>query len=511
MSLGNGYTNLGGQLMQTEFSGIGTDVPQAGVDYGPVVSVAGVPWVRESDGEYKRPNTLEQLASLPSRRIVWWGDSTTELAVGNNLIPYSWGSTYQFDSLPGYTESINYGGQGHSTSSILGAAPGSTNVGGNIVTPEGVGAACAGADAVVISFGINDFRKNTNIATYGSPVMVDEVLGLQSRLKTMIERAKLPANFPVIFMVPNTLCATGPNLVGVTGQQVTDAMRAAYIGDESIGVYPLSSVIPGTYTCDTCRIVFGVVSPVTANKPNTMGDELHPFTGGMALRHRVIAEYIRDPDCLGYLTVSRGRIAYSDSSTLDLRPSERTCFIFGNTSGIQYGGASAPAIGVGDIMEVTRLDGSMKRFRIVAPPYQNNSENLIRWVSPPSGTWDLENMPAGSSVVIKRPKFLSSYELFANGKGYKSYPFRVISGGSGTLTIKAIPGGAHSLVDRSPTTGDCIAIASAGGDFNGSVSGLSLASATITPGSNPGDFVITLAGVNFVSSAKQLGSILVPV
>lgn len=471
-------------------------------------------WNGVSVGWCKKNNNytpIQSIRNLPTRNIVWWGDSTIENATGNNVIPYNYGPSETFDSLRGFTQHINYGASGYSTTTILNANIGSVNGGGNEITPEGVGARCSDANLLVVSFGINDFRSNIDISVYGNEAFIKSINDFQSRLRLMITRVRnIAGNIPVVLMVPNTLCLTGPLLTGVNGQQVTNAIRAAYIGDTSIGILPLDANIYNSAICDASSLTFGITSPVTNNKPNTMSDELHPSTIGMFLRQVYVATWL-DSICLSeeYNIIATGNVIISETNYMDIGFNERISTLFGNTNGTNYGASSPPAIGVGDELVCYLSNGTIKTLRLTEPPYQNNNEYNLRWVNPPNGSWHKNDIPNGTRIVLRRKKYLSTIEAYINRLGYKTYPFRVISGTNGSVSIVGLGGNVLSLVDRAPTTTDYLALPSIGFSGTLSIPGISLSSATIVVGSSVGSYNITIPGIDFVASVNQLGSVIV--
>ncbi len=458
-------------------------------------------------------SAVQTIRDLPLRKIAWWGDSTIEAASGNGVIPAAWAATDFFSSLPGQTLHKNFGANGYSTSAILSAPTNAVNSYGNTVTPEGVGAECVNAHLLGITFGINDLRLDPNVATYGSAPMIAAVQALQSRLVTMVNRLRVAAQkIPIMWIVPNAMCMTGAFITGsVTGQALTDALRATYLGDEFLGISSLSTLVANSKVCDSGAAVFGVVSPALAEKPMHMADELHPSTQGYQNRAGYISEWLNSI-CLAdeYQTIAGGSLVNSEATYTDVSFVERLATLFGNTSGTSYGTLSAPALGVGDELVVTTASGARKILRIKNIPYQNAAENYLRWLAPGiDGAFHSTDLPAGSTVLLRRKKVASVYDAVAARGGYRSYPVRVIAGGNGTVTVRSIPGGL-SLVDRAPTTGDFIAVAASGGNHSAAQMGLALTGATIGAASGIGAYTITLAGTYFTSAVGQIGSIIVP-
>jgi len=449
------------------------------------------------------------------RHCVWWGDSTIEAAATS--IPFVYGTDYSCDNLPGVTYNINFGANGYSTTAILSAAQGSVNSGGNVITPEGVGAACCTADVLFITFGINDFRVDPGLATYGSSDWQASVIGLQTRLAEMVRRARVLApNVPVVFLVQHPLTLTNPTFIlsGVSGQIITDSLRAAALGVEYYSIPRLDSVVPNSAVCDSGGAVFGEVSFATGAYPDHMADDFHPNPHGYRMRTTYVMEWLAWIYEQGeYTTVARGRVADSGTAVFGVTFTGRHSTLFGNTSGVSYGAAKAPALGVGDIMSV---DGSAsapwRRLRLSKPPYQNAAETQLRWGNGqgPDGAWHATD----KTLSILRRRFSSEPELIASktAGAYKVYPIRFTAGAIGSCTIVGAPGGTYSLSSYTPVATDFISAAALGGsDYVSETLGKSLTAATISVGSNPGTFTISLPGVNFTYCTSQLGAIISPV
>lgn len=462
----------------------------------------------------KNANILA-IRAMKTRRIVYWGDSTTENA-STSTIPYVEGPDIRFDALPGYTTHINYGASGTSTAAILAAAAGTTNLGGNVYTPEGVGTACVGRDLLRISFGINDYRILSSIANYGDSNWQSAVQQVQANFVTMVTRVRAIApNIPIVFAVPHPIALSDATYItgGVSGQIITNTLRATYLGDTFYGIPPLDSLIGNSAVMDSGGAVFGEVSFATTSLPQHMTDALHPNSQGYILRHLYEAEWLNSLYANNdYTVMTSGVVAQSTASYFDVTFPDRTARLFGNTSGTSYGTSVEPQLGRGDIMFATNPDGTQRRIRFTAQPYQNASEAYIRWVSAPDGSWHAADIQQNARVSFCRRRVASVYDAYAQRLpgAYKIYPMRVTAGANGSCTIKGIPGGDYDLKDYTPLVTDFFCHPAIGGAMLQSTTmGKVLTGATISATGNPGEYTITLSGTNFSYAANQIGSIIV--
>jgi len=458
--------------------------------------------------------SIQRLRDKPVIRIAWWGDSTVDAAGGGGLIPSDWSfasiANQPHGILDGVLLNKNFGANGYSTSAILAASDTATNQWNNKVNPEGVGAACLNvADALAITFGINDFRMNTSVATYGNQAMITEVLALQARLVEMIRRVRVAAGVvPVIFVVPNVMAKTGP-LLSVDGQAVTDALRLAYLGDGFLGIPAMKSLVANSDTCDAGGVVFGRISPTLAAIPPHMIDELHPNSDGYNHRMRYFMVWI-DRVCREgeFLKVSSGSLSGIGVNYFDYGTLYGVASKWGAQPGTGYGVTTQPGLGVGDDLAVFSVDGKRRSFRIAVQPGDNAANNYLRWYQSPDGraAFPTDVFAPELRVLHLRRKIRTWYDAI---DGWVAYPVRVTAGGNGTLTVRSIQGGL-SLLDHPPVVADRLAIQGMGGGSSLDTHGHALTGATIVAGSGIGAFNISGLAHNYTHAAGQLGSLLVP-
>jgi len=485
--------------------------------YTPILTPSEVMAARDLLSAPKKNGNILNIRNLATRKIVWWGDSTIENA-STSCIPYVAGTDQRFYALPGVTTHINYGASGASTTAILAAAEGTANLGGNIYTPGGVGNECKTAALLIISFGINDYRALTSIGNYSDANWRAAVKSVQANLARMAGgvRAVSP-NIPIVFMVPHPIALSDATYItgGVGGQIITNTIRATYLGDTFYGIPALDSLVANSVVVDSGGAVFGEISFATSALPSTMSDALHPTPTGYLLRHLFIAEWLNSLYAKDeYVTMCNGVVINSASTYFDIVPVDRVARLFGNTASVSYGTAKEPQLGRGDIMFVTNPDGSRRRIRFSAQPYQNASEYYIRWVSAPDGSWHETDILPGASVSFCRRRVASVFDAYALRlpSAYKIYPIRVTAGASGSCTIKGVPGGDCDLAQDgyAPLVTDLFCHAATGGGLPLSASmGKALTGATITATGNPGEFTIALSGTDFTYAANQIGSIIV--
>ena len=460
---------------------------------------------------------LSRIRDLALRRIVWWGDSTVESASGNGNIPAAYASYYAFESIPGITLNKNFGGSGVSSATVLNTTP-LVNIHNNNFTPAGVAAECLtySVDLLVYGFALNDFRLDTNVATYGSAAWKTAILAMQANAVEGIRRVRLVVpSIPVLWMVPNTVCQTSLFIVGLGGQAVTDACRAAYLGDARYGVSALSDLVSNSQVCDAGGATFGMKSWPLVEYPthinyNAGNDGLHPSTQGYLLRSMYIAEWLASGCQVDdFTTIATGIVNDSQTTYMDLQFNSRHAWLFGNTSGTGYGTTTEPGVAIGDYLQFVGADGARKNLRISSAPYQNVAEYYLRWANGngPDGTFRTD-VATGSGVLLRRRAIATPFDAMASHGGYAVYPIRVTAGGNGTCTVRGAAWATNRLSSRAPTTADFLCHPAIGGPLGGDgPMGLSLSGATILTTGTSGEYTIAKAGTYFATAVGQVGSI----
>lgn len=467
------------------------------IDAGNIAITGGTILAKSINDTRKLSNWFK--GSLVGKKVVWWGDSTTEQLAGVNLIPYAGDDVVARQIFIGLSGTIhyNYGTNGQTLAGALAASSPANNAGGVDCSVAGVVARAP--DVVVMCWGLNDMRANAAIAgaSYDSSTSTANAAAiagaqsLQANLVSAITRltAALP-NVCIILRMPNGFNAVNGGgtqtyftQTGVNSQHVQDVLRLAYRGDASTStpIPQLDQVYSNVILWDSQASVYpetayAVASPLVTGT----NDNLHPSGDGYKYIVAGVMQLLVPQSDAGNLlgnaqtqaakietTVGRGYSAINTDTGAPLDLSDwkpvYACSMVAYTAGsftdVNFGSATAgldafgsaavgPGLCVGDVIVFT-VSGVDYAVPVLQLPSANQGSGTLRWFSSPGFSPSKRALPAavvvGSSGIVYRHKWafsLPARMLMNTGRTYNpyknAYRFRVVSAASGSCVLGSI-------------------------------------------------------------------------